>query len=63
MGDASMIARWKSLMTTVQARAAELKKQGRTLDETVKMIQDELQDRYPRTTLGGVISAAYREAP
>ena len=30
MGDASMIARWKTLMTTVQARAAELKKQGRT---------------------------------
>jgi glyoxylase-like metal-dependent hydrolase (beta-lactamase superfamily II) len=63
MGDASMIARWKTLMTTVQARAAELKKQGKTLDETVKMIQDELQDRYPRTTLGGVISAGYREAP
>ena len=63
MGDASMIARWKTLMTAVQARAAELKKQGRTLDETVKMIQDELRDRYPRTTLGGVISAAYRESP
>ena len=50
-------------MTTVQARAAELKKQGRTQDETVKMIQDELQDRYPRATLAGVINAAYREAP
>jgi hypothetical protein len=58
-----MIARWKTLMTTVQARAAELKKQGRTLDDSVKVIQDELQDRYPRAQLAGVAAAAYREAP
>jgi glyoxylase-like metal-dependent hydrolase (beta-lactamase superfamily II) len=63
LGDASMIARWKTLMTTVQARAAELKKQGRTLDDTVKVIQDELQDRYPRNGLAGVSRAAYNEAP
>jgi len=63
IGDASMITRWKTLMTTVQARAAELKKQGRTLDDTVKMIQDELQDRYPRNGLAGVARAAYNEAP
>ena len=62
MGDTSMIARWKTLMTTVQARAAELKKQGRTLDDTVKLIQDELQDRYPRNGLAGVARAAYTEA-
>jgi glyoxylase-like metal-dependent hydrolase (beta-lactamase superfamily II) len=62
MGDASMIARWKTLMTTVQARAAELKKQGRTLDDTVKVIQDELQDKYPRNGLAGVARAAYNEA-
>ena len=63
IGDASMIARWKTLMTTVQTRAAELKKQGRTLDDTVKAIQDELQDRYPRNGLAGVARAAYNEAP
>jgi glyoxylase-like metal-dependent hydrolase (beta-lactamase superfamily II) len=63
IGDASMITRWKTLMTTVQSRAAELKKQGRTLDDTVKMIQDELQDRYPRNGLAGVARAAYNEAP
>lgn len=62
-GDASMIARWKTLMTMVQARTAELKKQGRTLDDTVKMIQDEMQDRYPRNGLAGVARAAYNEAP
>jgi glyoxylase-like metal-dependent hydrolase (beta-lactamase superfamily II) len=63
MGDASMITRWKTLMTTVQARAAELKKQGRTIDDTVKVIQDELQDKYPRNGLAGVARAAYNEAP
>ena len=63
MGDASMITRWKTLMTTVQARAAELKKQGRTVDDTVKVIQDELQDKYPRNGLAGVARAAYNEAP
>ncbi len=63
MGDASMITRWKTMMTTVQTRAAELKKQGRTLDDTVKTIQDELQDRYPRNGLAGAIRAAYNEAP
>jgi glyoxylase-like metal-dependent hydrolase (beta-lactamase superfamily II) len=63
IGDASMIARWKTLMTTVQTRAAELKKQGRTLDDAVKVIQDELQDRYPRNGLAGVARAAYNEAP
>jgi len=63
IGDASMITRWKTLMTTVQARAAELKKQGRTLDDTVKVVQDELQDRYPRNGLAGVARAAYNEAP
>jgi glyoxylase-like metal-dependent hydrolase (beta-lactamase superfamily II) len=63
MGDASMITRWKTLMTTVQTRAAELKKQGRTVDDTVKVIQDELQDKYPRNGLAGVARAAYNEAP
>jgi len=63
MGDASMITRWNTLMTTVQSRAAELKKQGRTVDDTVKVIQDELQDKYPRNGLAGVARAAYNEAP
>jgi glyoxylase-like metal-dependent hydrolase (beta-lactamase superfamily II) len=63
LGDVSMITRWKTLMLTVQARAAELKKQGRTIDDTVKVIQDELQDRYPRNGLAGVSRAAYSEAP
>jgi glyoxylase-like metal-dependent hydrolase (beta-lactamase superfamily II) len=63
MGDASMIASYRAFLTTVQARAGELKKQGRGLDETVKLIQDELQDRYDRNRMAGAIRAAYNEAP
>jgi hypothetical protein len=63
MGDASMIARWKMLLTTVQMRATELKKQEKSLDETVAMIQDELHDKYPRNGMAGAIRTAYNEAP
>jgi glyoxylase-like metal-dependent hydrolase (beta-lactamase superfamily II) len=62
MGGGEMITRWKTLLTTVQARAAALKKQGKSLDETVTAIQDELQDRYPRNGLAGAARAAYNEA-
>jgi glyoxylase-like metal-dependent hydrolase (beta-lactamase superfamily II) len=63
MGDATMIANAKAFLTTVQTRAAELKKQGRSLDETVKLVQDELQSRYDRNQMAGAIRAAYNEAP
>jgi glyoxylase-like metal-dependent hydrolase (beta-lactamase superfamily II) len=63
MGDTAMITRWKTMMTTVRTRAVELKKQGRSVDDTVKLIQDELQDRYPRNGLAGAARAAYTEAP
>jgi glyoxylase-like metal-dependent hydrolase (beta-lactamase superfamily II) len=63
MGDTAMITRWKTLLTTVQTRATELKKQGRTLEDATKVIQDELQDRYPRNGMVGAIRAAYNEAP
>lgn len=63
MGDVAMIANWKTLLTTVRGRATDLKKQGKSLDETVKTIQDELQDRYARNGMTGAIRAAYNEAP
>ena len=63
MGDASMIAKWKTFLTTVRTRATELKKQGKSLDDTVKTIQDELQDKYARNGMAGAIRAAHNEAP
>ncbi len=65
MGDASLIATYKTLLQTVQSRAGELKKQGRTLEEATATISAELQPKYPNagTRLNGTIRAAYVEAP
>jgi len=63
MGDVSMITNARTFLTTVQSRASELKKQGKSLDETVKLVQDELQGRYDRNRMTGAIRAAYNEAP
>ena len=65
LGDANLIAIYKTLLQTVQSRAAELKKQGRTLDEAAATISAELQPKYPNggARLTGTIRAAYNEAP
>ena len=65
IGDASLIATYKTLLTTVLSRAAELKKQGRSLEETTNTLTSELQTTYPNggNRLIGTIRAAYAEAP
>lgn len=65
MGDAGLIAIYKTLLTTVSSRASELKKQGRTLEEATTAISAELQAKYPNggARLLGTIRAAYNEAP
>ena len=65
IGDASLIATYKTLLTTVQARAAELKKQGKSLEDATASIAAELQPKYPTAgnRLLGTIRAAYAEAP
>jgi glyoxylase-like metal-dependent hydrolase (beta-lactamase superfamily II) len=62
MGDASMITTYRAFLTTVRDRAAALKKEGKTLDDTVRMLQDELQSRYNRAQMASAIRAAYNEA-
>ena len=65
MGDAGLIASYKTLLTTVSSRASELKKQGRTLEEATTTIAAELQAKYPNggARLLGTIRAAYNQAP
>ena len=65
MGDASLIATYKTIFQTVQARAVELKKQGRSAEEATAAIAAELQPRYPNggNRLLSTIRAAYAEAP
>jgi len=62
MFDAATITNWKTFLTTVRARATALKKEGKSVDDTVKAIQDELQDKYDRNRMASAIRAAYNEA-
>jgi len=62
MGDASMIAAYRSFLATVRERAAALKKEGRTVDDTVRTLQEELQGRFNRNQMASAVRAAYNEA-
>lgn len=63
IGDAAYLANYRVYLTTIRDRAAALKKEGKSQDETVKTIAAEMQGRYPDTgRLGGAIRAAYAEA-
>jgi len=46
MGDASMIANYKTFFDTILRRVAELKKQGKTVDEAIGTIQAELKEKF-----------------
>jgi glyoxylase-like metal-dependent hydrolase (beta-lactamase superfamily II) len=64
IGDASIMSDTKRFIETVQRRAAELKKAGKTVDETVTTLQAELAPTFgasPR--MAGPIRAAYAQAP
>ena len=64
MGDVALITGYRGYLTTIQTRAAELKKQGKTIDDTVAAIATELQGKYAdRARLTGAVRAAYNEAP
>lgn len=63
MGDASLIANYRTYFTAIRSRVAELKSQGRTVDETIKTVQDELRARYDAQRMVSTIRAAYREVP
>lgn len=63
MGDAGLVANYRTFLTTVVQRVRGLKMEGRTLDETVKTLQNELQSRYDRQRMTSAIRAAYAEAP
>jgi glyoxylase-like metal-dependent hydrolase (beta-lactamase superfamily II) len=65
MGDRAMVATYRTFLQTVQRRAAELKKQGRSADEAVATVSAELASTYPNGggRLTGSIRAAYNQAP
>jgi hypothetical protein len=51
-------------LTRIRDRSAELKKAGRSRDETIQIITDEMSTQYPdKNRLAGAIRAGYAEAP
>jgi glyoxylase-like metal-dependent hydrolase (beta-lactamase superfamily II) len=63
-GDLTMVTTNAKFLTTVQQRVAELKKAGKTIDETVSTLQTEFQPTYgvsPRMAV--TIRTAYAQAP
>jgi glyoxylase-like metal-dependent hydrolase (beta-lactamase superfamily II) len=62
MGDAALIANYRTFFATVRQRVTELKSQGLALDATIKRVQTELQGRYDTQRMVSTIRAAYNEA-
>jgi glyoxylase-like metal-dependent hydrolase (beta-lactamase superfamily II) len=63
IGDASYIANYRVYLTTIRDRTRALKQQGRTVDETIQIVTDELKSRYPNTNrISGAVKVAYQEA-
>jgi glyoxylase-like metal-dependent hydrolase (beta-lactamase superfamily II) len=67
VGDASLIAEQRTVMKAIQSRATELKRQGRSADETATTVQNEMQASYPNWTaparVAVIARTAYAEAP
>lgn len=62
VGEGSLIAANRSVMLDIQARARELKAQGRSADETATMVQTEMQAKHPQWPRANGIAAAARSA-
>ena len=62
-GDTSIIAGYRAYLTRIRDRSAELKKAGKTQDETIQIVTDEMSAQYPdKNRLAGAIRAGYAEA-
>jgi glyoxylase-like metal-dependent hydrolase (beta-lactamase superfamily II) len=64
--DAAAIVKYRTYLQAVQSRTQELKQQGKTGDETAKIVQTEIQGRFPDMAqparIEGAAKAAYAEA-
>jgi glyoxylase-like metal-dependent hydrolase (beta-lactamase superfamily II) len=67
LGNATMIATDREYLQAVQTRAAELKRQGKTVDEAIQAVTSEIAPKYPQwgNPMGAAaaVRAAFAEAP
>ena len=62
MGDASMIASYRTYLQTIQTRVAALKRDGKNIEETAQTIATELQPQYPdRNRTMAAVRVAYNQ--
>src|SRR5262245_32622309 len=62
MGDISFVTNYRAYLTAVRERTVAHKKEGKTLDDTIKLVQDELGGKYDRNRMTGAIRVAYNES-
>jgi len=64
MGDSSLIEMNRGYLKALQTRVAELKRDGKTVDQTVELVTAEFRSRYPDWTgnAGAAARGAYIEA-
>lgn len=62
MGDASMITAYREFFRALQTRSAELKRQGKSADETAQTLQTEMQAKFPDMPAPNRVGAAARVA-
>jgi len=65
--DASMIGAYRSFLTALRGRVAEMKKQGKSADETAETLRNEFRTKYPDwdqpLRIHAAATAIYRELP
>ena len=61
MGDVGFVTNYRAYLTTVRERTVAHKKEGKSLDDTIKLVQDELAGKYDRNRMAGAIRIAYNE--
>lgn len=61
MGDIAFVTNYRTYLTEVRDRTRVQKKAGKNLDDTIKLVQDELGSKYDRNRMAGAIRVAYNE--
>ena len=62
-GDLTIIEGYRAYLTRIRDRSAELRKAGKSQDEAIQIITDEMTVQYPdRNRLAGAIRAGYSES-